>query len=150
RENFWSNDAQGLANDGENWFVIKGSTADNARIFKVPLSYDLGSETAGQNPSAGIPEDLKRSGYNHMGDPDRYGEFLLVPIQGAGARPRIAVFATRDLRYITSALIPAAPDSAGGWLAVRQSDGTVWLSAGSFSYPQPYSVDRAPRADPGP
>jgi hypothetical protein len=142
-ENFWSNDSQGLANDGDNWFVIKGSTADNARIFKIPLSYDLGSETAGRNPSAGIPPDLKRRGYHHLGDPDRWGEFLLVPVQGDGVPPRIAVFDTRDLRYITSAVIPSAPDSAGGWLAVRGSDGTVWMSAGWFKYLMHYAVDWA-------
>ena len=149
RENFWSNDSQGLANDGENWFVVKGSTANNARIFKVPLTYDLGSKTEGRNPSAGIPEALKRSGYNHIGDPDRYGDFLLVPVQGPGVRPRIAVFDTRDLSFITSALIPAAPDTAGGWLAVRQTDGTVWLSAGTFSYFKQYAVDWATLAKEG-
>jgi hypothetical protein len=56
---FWSNDSQGLANDGANWFIIKGYTADSTKLFKIPLSYDLNSDSAGPYPSTGIPAPSK-------------------------------------------------------------------------------------------
>lgn len=132
RENFWSDNTQGLANDGENWFIIRGFRAGDTRIYKVPLTYDLSSKTQGKNISVGVPASLKAAGYGHFGDPDRHEDFLFVPVQGAGVPPRIAVFATKDLRFITSAVIPNFDPSGGGWVAIRPGSDTLWVSGGSI------------------
>ncbi len=132
RENFWSDNTQGLANDGENWFVIRGFTGGDTRIYKVPLTYDLSSSSQGNHPSTGVPDSLKKAGYGHFGDPDRSGEFLFVPAQGAGVRPRIAVFRTSDLSFVDSAEILVLDKSGGGWVAIRPGTNTLWVSGGAI------------------
>jgi hypothetical protein len=134
RESFWSNDAQGLANDGANWFVVKGYNKDNTRIFKVPLSYDLGSSSSAGLLQTGIPPELKNIGYNHFGDPDvdkTYG-FLFVPVEG-GSKPRIAVFSPVDLRFLSSFELWDNPGQGASWLAIRPGERTLWVSTSNLS-----------------
>ncbi len=133
RENFWSDNTQGLANDGESWFIIRGFRAGDTRIYKVPLKYDLSSSSHGSHISVAIPDSLKEAGYGHFGDPDRSGEFLFVPAQGSGVMPRIAVFRTKDLSYVGSAEIPKLDTSGGGWVAIRQDTKTLFVSGGAIN-----------------
>lgn len=133
RENFWSDNTQGLANDGESWFVIRGFREGDTRIYKVPLTYDLSSASQGKHPYATIPDSLKKAGYGHFGDPDRSGEFLFVPAQGPGVAPRIAVFRTKDLGYVGSKEIPKLDNSGGGWVAIRPGTNTLWVSGGAIN-----------------
>jgi hypothetical protein len=135
-QNFWSEDAQGLANDGANWFVVRSPDANDSFIFKVPLSYDLNSKSSKGLLYAGMPQDLRKLGYDHLGDPDqRYG-FLFVPIEGPGKNPRIGVWSTEDLRFLSSfelldnmdTNMPGTNDQHVPWLAIRHSDDTLWVS----------------------
>lgn len=135
RESFWSNDSQGLANDGANWFVVKGYKKDNTRIFKVPLSYDLGSSSSAGLLQTGIPPVLQNIGYGHFGDPDvdkRYG-FLFVPAEASSKKPRIAVFSPVDLRFLSSFELSDNPDRGASWLAIRPREETLWVSTSNLS-----------------
>ena len=137
RESFWSNDSQGLANDGANWFVVKGYKASNTRIFKVPLSYDLASSSSAGLLQTGIPPELKNIGYNHFGDPDvdkTYG-FVFVPVEApsSGSKPRIAVFSPVDLRFLSSFELWDNPDRGASWLAIRPGERTLWVSTSNLS-----------------
>ena len=125
RENFWSDEAQGLANDGANWFAVK-----NTRIFKVPLSTDLARSSSAGLVQTGIPAILKNIGYDHFGDPDQREGFLFVPIEDTDGKPkkkpRIGVFSTVDLKPLSSFELS---DSLGAsWLAIRPGDRTLWVS----------------------
>lgn len=135
RESFWSNDSQGLANDGANWFVVKGYNKDNTRIFKVPLSYDLGSSSSAGLMQTAIPPELKNIGYGHFGDPDtdkRYG-FLFVPAETSSKKPRIAVFSPIDLRFLSSFELSDNPDEGASWLAIHPREETLWVSTSNLS-----------------
>ena len=109
-ENFWSENAQGLANDGTNWFITTKTT-----IFKVPLSVNLDRSSSSGIVQTGMPSQLKRLGYDHFGDPDQYEGFLFVPGEhpDKGSRPRIAVFSTVDLRFLSSFRLSDNSDRSG-------------------------------------
>lgn len=146
RETFWSNDSQGLANDGANWFVVKGYNKSNTRIFKVPLSYDLASSSSAGLREVGIPPELK--GYEHFGDPDvdkTYG-FVFVPVEApsSGSKPHIAVFSPEDLRFLSSFELWDNPDRGASWLAIRPGERTLWVSTsnlGDSNQIREYDID---------
>ena len=156
RESFWAEGAQGLANDGANWFItITG------RLFKVPLSFRLDSSgliTAiltqlpcqPINPnlpcSTTIPTSLRNVGYNHFGDLDQDSGFLFVPLEQDNRRskPRIAVFSTVDLRFLSSFEVSDNPNREAPWLAIRREERTLWLSTselGEGNQLREYDID---------
>ncbi|MGQ0594627.1 MAG: hypothetical protein ACT4QB_18925 [Gammaproteobacteria bacterium] len=148
RENFWSNDAQGLANDGSNWFVVKGYKASNTRIFKVPLSYDLSSSSSKGLVQTGVPLELQNIGYGHFGDPDvdQSSGFLFVPVEASSksSKPRIAVFSPVDLRFLSSFELSDNPDRTASWLAIRPGQRTLWVSTfnlGGSNQIREYDID---------
>jgi len=124
RENYYSDNVQGLAHDSSNWFI---TTED--KIYKVPLTYDLNNGTPHPSfPPVSMPESLRSMGYNHFGDPDvRYG-FLFVPIEGGGQPARIAVFRTSDLGPVSSAIVPNSVSEHTGWAAILPGSDTLWTS----------------------
>jgi len=117
----WSSELQGLAHDNQNWFITQKS-----RLWKFPLTHDLNRQVAGPDPArgilaVGIPDSLKRVGYNHFGDLDQYGGFLFIPLEGSQT-PRIAVFRAQDLSFVGSFVLSG--QKKAGWCALRaESDG---------------------------
>jgi hypothetical protein len=137
RENFWSENAQGIANDGANWFItITGSFNSTPTLFKIPFSYDLNSGSAGGNVQRGMPSQLSSLGYNHFGDLDQAHGFLFVPVTGDGLPPQIAVFRTlpMDLAFLSSEIVP---DTGGGWVAIRPGSNTLWVSGSDITEDTP-------------
>jgi hypothetical protein len=135
---FWSNDSQGLANDGANWFITKGYNSNNTKLFKVPLSYDLNNSSEGTNPSTGIPIPLKNQGYDHFGDIDQSRGFVFVPVENQSnhsSKPVTAVFSTVDLRFLSSFELSDNPNNSADWVAIRsyQGERTLWISGGTLS-----------------
>jgi hypothetical protein len=94
----------------------------------VPLSYDLASSNAPENP-VGIPQILKNVGYDHFGDPDvdKGSGLLFVPLDG-GSKPRIAVFSPVDLRFLSSFELSDSPGQNASWLAIHPKEQTLWVS----------------------
>jgi hypothetical protein len=135
RENFWSNRAQGLANDGENWFVT-----DKTTIFRVPLSVSLSTSRSSGLIQTGIPVQLANQGYDHFGDPDQYSGFLFVPVEhpaldppSSTPKPHIAVFSTVDLRFLSSFELTDSVQRNAPWLAISPSKRTLWISTSNLN-----------------
>ena len=132
-QSFWAEAAQGLANDGENWFVIKA-----VRNLKVPLSFSLDSDNSRGLVTTLMPDALKCV-YNHFGDADQNSGFLFVPLEcsksgddfpescpgeGTGdakctederSTPSIGVFSTVDLQFLARRASCRAWRARPGW-----------------------------------
>jgi hypothetical protein len=170
RENFWSQDAQGLAHDDANWFVVKSpgppmprppavlQGASTAQIFQVPLSYDLGARGADGLDRDGIPRELRTMGYDHLGDPDQRSGFLFVPIEDgqrydvprAGPQnARIGVWWTEDLSFLSFFELTdntdtktGEPDRHAPWVAIRPGQDTLWVShSDDVDHVRVYDID---------
>ncbi len=174
RETFWTDDAQGIAHDGGNWFlthnvwvnegvtvVVEGAGQSSAAqkigvVYSIPVSMDLGAAGNGLTdgaysgiplppacPScryATLPSATNNQGYNHFGDPDVYGHYLFVPVEGPGLVPIVAAFDTRDLHFIACSPLPsAAPANQAAWLSVSSegilyTSGNITATQGIYAY----------------
>lgn len=143
----WSNEVQGLAHDDSNWFITQPK-----RLWKIPLTSDLNSDTPVDSISVSMPEAL--AGYDHFGDLDYFSFFsfwnyLFVPVTGSGKQRAIAVFNPVDLSLVTWTTVPELGTSGGGWLAMRAGAwpndyGTLWVSSDAIDGSHPvwsYKVD---------
>ncbi|PCC74108.1 Beta/Gamma crystallin [Nannocystis exedens] len=130
-ENEWSNQAQGLANDGVNWYVTQ-----TGRVSRIPLTCDLADAScihetrsiAEVRAAFGLP-----GGYDHFGDPDHHAGYLFVPVEGiaAGLPPIVVALSTPDLAPVAFASVyvtPGAYNSA--WVTVDPRDGSHLYQAG--------------------
>jgi hypothetical protein len=142
-ESFWAENAQGLANDGANWFVAK-----RTRIFRVPLSYSLANHSSSGLDTTAMPPILQHV-YNHFGDPDQNSGYLFVPLEctnddnectDKSVTPSIGVFSTIDLRFLSSTKLSdienAPPEmKSAPWVAIRSDGyrGTLWTSSSNLT-----------------
>jgi hypothetical protein len=120
RENGWSDELQGVTNDGVNWYFSQKDT-----LWKFPVSHNLNAKITSANPQKGILKvPLNLQGYDHFGDLDYYEGKLFVPVEG---RPYaiIALYNASDLSFIGAGWINAknAP-----WCAVNPRDGLIYTS----------------------
>ncbi len=148
----WSDEAQGLAHDRDNWFITQ-----RGRLWKIPVTQNLNnvdlddqgvivkSLCYGRAPETNqcfrtdMPE-LISEGYNHLGDPDYFefgGEgFVLVPLEGG--RPAIGAFRADTLQYVNHAYLTG--QTHAGWCAVDRQD-RVYSSSKDLSSVNRYAVD---------
>ena len=104
REPGWSEEAQGLANDNDAWYI-----AQKDRLWRIPVERDLNAGVSPQTPgvrTAVIPQVLRHQGYNHFGDPDCFEGKLFVPLEGSEPC-KIAVFRAQDLSFLSAADLTA-------------------------------------------
>src|SRR5687767_11372758 len=91
----WSDNAQGVANDGQHWFF----TSRNA-LFKYDANWaPVDGDDAGKLGSVSFPPELAALGINHFGDPDYYRGYVLVPFEG-DTTTIIAAFSANDLTLV--------------------------------------------------
>ncbi|HJY42555.1 MAG TPA: hypothetical protein VJ303_14990, partial [Steroidobacteraceae bacterium] len=77
----WSNNAQGVANDGEHWFYTRVN-----RMFKYQTNWTpVDGPDSGLMQSVGFPPFLDAAGINHFGDIDHYRGYIFVPFEGEDA-----------------------------------------------------------------
>ena len=117
-------------------------------VYSIPVSMRLGADGNGTTSGvysgiplppacptcryATLPSYVNDSGYNHFGDPDVYGHYLFVPVEGQGPTgrlpPIVAAFDTRDLHFVSWDYVPsAAPANQCAWVSVT-SDGILYTS----------------------
>jgi hypothetical protein len=125
----WSDNAQGIANDGRHWyFTHKGGLLKYQANWE-PLSAAV---DAGHVMSVGIPAELADKGINHYGDPDHYEGYIFVPFESDGGEDDelvavIAVFRASDLQLVD--WVNLEPNlRRTGWLAIDPVESTLYTS----------------------
>jgi HYDIN/CFA65/VesB-like, Ig-like domain/Abnormal spindle-like microcephaly-assoc'd, ASPM-SPD-2-Hydin/Bacterial TSP3 repeat len=130
----WTDEAQGLAHDvdrfGSNnhWYITSREF-----IWQVAEGFDLDNDFGDcDDPDdshllcTGIPSDMEALNFNHYGDPDQWGGFLFVPVEG-GSTPAVAVFHVPGLHYMGYVLLDLSQHSAA-WVAFNQHDQLLYSS----------------------
>jgi len=147
----WSQDAQGVAHDRENWFITQ-----TLRLWKIPVNYDLASVSGNDagvivnelNPPVSQFQDLLDDGYDHFGDLE-WCEFegqgyLIVPVEGkdnpeVGA---IAIFSADNLDYMHHDYLMDGKNfvqSRAAWCAV-DPQGFVYSSGRDVGFINKYRI----------
>lgn len=118
----WSDNAQGVANDGQHWFF----TNRNA-LFKYDANWaPVDGDDAGKLGSVTFPPELAALGINHFGDPDHYRGYVLVPFEG-DATTIIAAFSASDLTLVDWVDVHSFQTRAG-WVAVDPVEQVLYTS----------------------
>lgn len=143
KQGTWTDKLQGIGNDSDNWFFTQ-----NMFLWKVPININL-KNTKKMRPDSkkwpgvlkvGMPDALKRKGYNHFGDLDVAHGYVFVPIEGSNP-PVIAVFKAKDLSFVDYAELPNKTRS--GWCAISPK-GQLFTSHNIINKEHPidiYSID---------
>lgn len=126
-ETNWSNDAQGVANDDNNWFMTQ-----TLAVWKIPVGRNL--DSVSQSTSGVIYRSLdsypELAAYGHFGDPDVYQynsneAYLVLPVENHNeAEPgALAILRCSDLSFAGLVVLTNADGDAyqghdAGWCAV--------------------------------
>jgi len=149
----WSENIQGVAHDAGHWFFT-----NTDYLMKLPVDKNLsdGSGVDLQNPDwahptddlrfVPIPAPLASQGYNHYGDLDQIGGYLLVPIEKQSDPMQVvfAAFRTSDLALVSWTEVTGIQGDHGGWLAINPVNRIVYSSSGEISKDHPitrYQLD---------
>ena len=118
----WSENAQGVANDGVHWYFTNKST-----LFKYTSDWrSVDGTDEGRVASVPIPSELADLGIDHYGDLDHHEGYLFVPFE-AGDRTVIAVFRASDLSLADWEEVTALQGKAG-WAAVEPEESLLYTS----------------------
>jgi hypothetical protein len=152
----WSENAQGVANDGQHWFFTHV-----AGLIKYQANwYGIGSERdSGHIKSVGIPDVLRSRAINHFGDLDQYGGYLFVPFEGdpelcttypwiypcqnGPLIAVIAVFRASDLEFVDWVNVEPYQRRAG-WVAIDPVEKVLYTSTDTLvegTKIQRYAID---------
>jgi hypothetical protein len=133
KETFWSNQGQGIANDGTYWYITTKS-----EVFQLPINCSLLDDSC-VTKTVDISEIRSTlrlpSGYDHLGDPDQYGGYLFVPLEGKDARlePRVVVLWAQTLAPITHSDVFTGPGVLNcAWVSVDPNTGVLYTSGGTI------------------
>jgi hypothetical protein len=124
-ETSWSNDAQGVAHDDNNWYITQTEV-----IWKIPVHLNLDTVTGTTSGVFRVPLTFYSSleGFHHTGDlvVHRHNgiDYLLLPLEGPGKPGTIAVFDCATMGYITKFALPLQSGDAG-WCAT-DSNGLIY------------------------
>lgn len=145
----WTNELNGVTNDGKNWYITQRN-----RIWKFPLSFQLGQDIDVDEPPAGvlsngIPSkydyeiDYGYYFYDHLGDLDFYQGLLYVALEGhsydmtetfrvlPNPPPKIAIYDANSLAFVSAATVPgyeADIVSSCAWCAVNPLNDLLYTS----------------------
>ncbi len=119
----WSENAQGIANDGEHWFF----TSKSGGLFKYDANWQpVNGNDIGKLGQVGFPPELEDMGIDHFGDPDHYAGYIFVPFEG-NHRAVIAAFRASDLKFVDWVdVFPIQPKA--GWVAIDPIERLLYTS----------------------
>ncbi len=141
-ESHWSDQAQGLTHDAQNWYIT--SRYD---VWKVPLTYNLElfedwDPGVIHHPPIPDEDNLFNRGYNHIGSPAFYeyrGQgYLLLPMEGAG-HCGVVLLNSVDLSFAGDGIFPTDQTDAP-WFAVDRN-GNIYTANNWHEDSQDSDVD---------
>lgn len=149
--NGWSDGANGLTHDDDNWFIAQTPTGSPLKsqgkpmLWKIPVTRNLNAAACTDPGVACQTFDdwpkLKGEGYNHLGDPDYFffeGQgYVLVPLEG-GSRPAIGFFRADNLHYVNHAYLTGKTDAP--WCATDRQGSVIISEFGNISPLFKYTV----------
>lgn len=129
RENFWSHEAQGIAHSDAqaSWYISQNKVhspygTQIPRILKVPYTSDLNQSARPTEARQVWVQDLIAGPYDHVGDVDVANlggvEYVFVPIDGGGQRPRMLVLRADTLECVVHDEVYSFGSNSVGWVAV--------------------------------
>jgi len=142
RETDWSDQAQGITNDGSHWYITQ-----KTKLIRAPETADLNQDLYDYGYTR-IEEWPALSGYDHFGDisfydpdpNDSIAGYILVPVDSGPEDALLALFkADESLSFVDADFFKDQGTNAG-WVAVGQ-DGTVYSSENSTTEIRKYSVN---------
>jgi hypothetical protein len=118
----WSENAQGLANDGHHWFFTQ-----RTRLFKYDANWvPIDGFDGGRLADTGFPPELAAIGIDHFGDPDYHAGYVFVPFEGP-SHTVIAAFRAFDLAFVDWVDVHARQTRAG-WVAIDPVEEVLYTS----------------------
>jgi len=126
----WSEQAQGVANDGHYWFF----TGTTGGLFKYEANWRAveSGDDIGRIAHVGMPPELDALTFNHFGDPDYYDGYVFVPFEHNSAnseeqKSAIGVFRASDLAFVDWVdMRPYQPKA--GWVAIDPTEEILYTS----------------------
>ena len=119
-ETDWSEQAQGIANDGEHWFFTR-----DTRLFKYEANWeDVDGDDVGKllGGGVGFPEALAEGtfsdGIDHFGDPDHYAGYVFVPFENN--HPACPVVCPHDPPFAIIGVYTADDLTFVDWIDITQ------------------------------
>jgi hypothetical protein len=136
----WSENAQGIANDGKLWFF----TSKSGGLFMYATNWEpIDGDDIGKFRNVGFPLQLKSIGIDHFGDPDYYAGYVFVPFEG-NHRAVIAAFRASNLGFVDWVDVSAFQPKAG-WVAIDPVERILYTSDDHINADAPlllrYEVD---------
>ena len=126
----WSEDAQGIANDGQHWFFTHKTGLLKYHKNWWPIG---GDDDLGKLGSVSFPPELVAIGISaddddngHFGDPDYYAGYVFVPLE-SNQRTVIGVFRAADLAFVDWVDVSAS-QSRAGWVAIDPVEQMLYTS----------------------
>ena len=125
----WSDNAQGITNDGKHWFF----TSETGGLFKYDANWrPIDGDDIGKLGNVGLTPELAWMGINHFGDPDYYAGYVFVPLERNNDDPKIqksfiGVYRASDLAFADWIELTTFQPKAG-WVAIDPVDGILYTS----------------------
>lgn len=133
-EHWWTEMIQGVAHDSSYWYFTNTAVEDTVtgdRLANKVAKADRGTDLGGSQPilmSAALPQSIWDLGYFHLGDPDVYNGYVLVPVEDGnnGNKNGIVVaYNASNLSYVGYAELSR---EKAPWAAVNPVDGKLYSS----------------------
>ncbi|MGD2128192.1 MAG: thrombospondin type 3 repeat-containing protein [Lysobacterales bacterium] len=164
----WSEQAQGVANDGSHWYFTHNELSDHNHVLagenhfppdglhayyppkSAIIKYGknwrgVGGDDQGKVQGRTTPQVLYDEGVWHWGDLDYYGGYLFVPFEGEGTVSAVLAVFDPDLNLVDWKDISEWQGKAG-WVAVDPVEGTLYSSVSTVEDGTPflmYTLDMA-------
>jgi len=148
----WSENVQGVAHDATHWFFTTTPNDDTTDLIKLPVGTFLADDPSFDGTEAGgtrrtIPKELSDLGFNHYGDIDQVGGFIIIALekQSSPQREAMVAFRTSDLSLAGWLDVSGfQTDGHFGWVAYNPADGLLYTSGNEVSSTEPlhrYTLD---------